>query len=117
MFKIETADKKEVLETLSYVKLQSNGVIILCKEEEAHGVLNKDHSLIYAFKDSPIADKYENCTVTRIDLDEYLEEYMKEKNISTLPERVEKTEADTQELNNTVETILTDVIPSLMMME
>lgn len=107
MFKIETENTKEVLETLQYVKLQSNGVIILCNEEEAHGVLNKDCSLIYAFADSPISDRYEIATVTRIDLDEYLDEYMKEKGISTLSERVKDIE-ETQNIMLTGESEVTE---------
>lgn len=89
MFKIKTAHAEEVLEKLTYIKLQSNGVIITCEsKEEAHGVLNKDFSLIYAFANSPIADKYEIAEVYPIALDEYLDTYLAEKKIIALPEKV-----------------------------
>ena len=89
MYKIKTSNIEEVLEEVTYVKLQSNGVIITCdNKEEGHGVLNKDHSLIYAFKDSPISDRYDIAEVSMIALDEYLSVYLKEKSITDLPTKV-----------------------------
>lgn len=90
MFKIKTAHAEEVIEKLTYIKLQSNGVIITCEnKEEAHGVLNKDSSLIYAFANSPIADRYEIAEAYPIALDEYLDAYLAERSITTLPQRVD----------------------------
>lgn len=107
MYKIKTAKVEEVLEYVTYVKLQSNGVIITCdSKEEAHGVLNKDHSLIYAFKDSPIADRYEVAEVTIIALDEYLQTYLKQQNISTLPDRVGDLEAQNKALIDGVNSVI-----------
>lgn len=97
MYKIKTENHEEVLENIVYVRLQSNGVIITCgNKEEAHGVLNKDHSLIYAFKGGPLVDKYDIADVSMIALDDYLSAYLKEKHISELPNKVQELEDDNE---------------------
>lgn len=77
MYRITYNETSEVLESLDYVKLQKNGVMVLCKEEEAQGILTKDHSEILALAGKGLEDRYELVEIQRINLDQYLEEYLK----------------------------------------
>lgn len=77
MYKITYNETSEVLESLDYVKLQKNNVMVLCKAEEAQGILTKDHSSILAIAGKGLENSYPLVDIQRINLDQYLEEYLK----------------------------------------
>ena len=75
MFKVIKNDNTfELIDKIKYVCKQKNGVIIQCDEENAQGIISKDNSQIYSFKDTPLSNDYEVVNIEELnDLDYILE--------------------------------------------
>ena len=71
MFKVIKNDNTiELIDKIKYVCKQKNGVIIQCEKENAQGIISKDNSQIYSFKDTPLSNNYEVVNIEELnDLD------------------------------------------------
>ena len=78
MYKITNLNSNdyEILDVINYVKIQNNGTIVICDESSAQGILSKDRSKIMALKDKGMENDYELVQIDKINLDQYLEEYL-----------------------------------------
>ena len=73
MFKVIKQDNTtELMSKLKYVCKQKNGVVVCCDKEKAQGLISQDNNIIYAFKDTDIANDYEVVEVEEIDDIEYM---------------------------------------------
>ena len=72
MYKVKRNNGEiEIFNKLKYVCNQKNGVVILCNEEKAQGIVSNDNSTIYAFENTALARDYEVVTMEEIDDFEY----------------------------------------------
>ena len=69
---IKSDNTTEFLSQLQYVYKQKNGVVICCDKDNAQGIISKDNSTIYAFKNTDIANDYEVVEVEEIDNLEFM---------------------------------------------
>lgn len=94
-------------ENLAYVKYQEkNNLMLLCGREEAQGILSKDNSEIFQFNEADkLKEEYPLCYVEEVSADERFEQ---------VETQAKETEAQTDELSLTVDSILTEVLPSLI---
>ena len=76
MFKVIKNDNTiELIDKIKYVYKQKNGAIIQCEREKAQGIISKDNSQIYSFKDTPLSNDYEVVNIEELnDLDYILEQ-------------------------------------------
>ncbi len=76
MYKITVPNLKLVYyqENLSYVKYQKeNDIMLMCGKEEAQGILSKDSSVIYQFREEDVLkEKYHVCKIEAISFDEMM---------------------------------------------
>lgn len=73
MFKATKSDNTiELFDKLNYVCKQKNDVVIQCDKEKAQGIISKDNSQIYSFKDTPLSDDYEVVNIEEINDIDYL---------------------------------------------
>ena len=75
MFKVTkiTDNKSEMFKSLSYVKNQDNGVMILTDNpEEAQGIIGSDNDTIYAIQNRGLDEQYEVVTIEEITVEDYL---------------------------------------------
>ena len=73
MFKVIKNDNTiELFDKLNYVCKQKNGVLIQCDKEKAQGIISKDNSQIYSFKDTPLSDDYEVVNIEEINDIDYI---------------------------------------------
>lgn len=73
MYRVTKSDNTiEFLSQIQYVCKQRNGVVICCNKDKAHGIISKDNSKIYAFKDTDISNDYEVVEVEEIDEMEFM---------------------------------------------
>ena len=64
---------EEMFKTLKFVKTQTNGVMILTKnEEEAQGIIGSDNDTIYAIQNRGLDEQYEVVTIEEITVEDYL---------------------------------------------
>ena len=109
MYKITVPDKgiSYYQENLSYVKYQAkNNLMLLCGEEEAQGIVSQDGSTIYKFnEEDQLKEEYLVCYLEEVSVDERFEQ---------VETQADETEAHTDELSLTVDSILTEVLPSLI---
>lgn len=63
-------------ENLAYVKYQKeNDIMLMCNKEEAQGILSKDYSVIYQFREEDVLkEKYHVCKIEEISFDEMMNE-------------------------------------------
>lgn len=77
MFKITVPDLNLLYyqETLDYVKYQQkNDIMIRCMKEEAQGIISKDASQIFLFKEiEEVQGKYSICQIEEVPESEYVE--------------------------------------------
>lgn len=94
-------------EVLSYVKYQGkNDLMLLCEREEAQGIVSRDGSTIYKFnEEDQLKEEYLVCYLEEVSVDERFEQ---------VETQADETEAHTDELSLTVDSILTEVLPSLI---
>lgn len=94
-------------ESLIYVKYQQkNNLMLICAKDEAQGILSKDGSQIYKFREEDVLkEEYLVCHVEEVSADQRFEE---------VESKTVQTEAKTDEIALTVDSILTEVLPSLM---
>lgn len=109
MYKITVESEKLIYyqEKLQYVKYQEkNDIMLLCNKDEAQGILSKDGSQIYQFNESDqLKEKYPICIIEEVSQDDRFDQVEKQ---------AAETEAHTDELSVTVDSILTEVLPSLI---
>lgn len=74
MYKLICNNDIQYAERVSYVRRQSNNVIVTCGHNDAEGFLDKTHSTIYAFAGSPLDGDYETGEVAELTLEEFVEE-------------------------------------------
>ena len=73
MFKVIKKDNTiELINKIKYIRKQKNGVITQCEREKAQGIISKDNSQIYSFKDTPLSNDYEVVNVEEIDDIDYM---------------------------------------------
>ena len=73
MFKVIKNDNTiELIDKIKYVYKQKNGAIIQCDKEKAQGIISKDNSQIYSFKDTPLSDDYEVVSIEEINDIDYI---------------------------------------------
>ena len=73
MFKVIKNDNTiELFDKLNYVCKQKNGVIIQCDKENAQGIISKDNSQIYSFKDTLLSGDYEVVNIEEINDIDYI---------------------------------------------
>ena len=73
MFKVIKNDNTiELIDKIKYVYKQKNGAIIQCDEEKAQGIISKDNSQIYSFKDTLLSDDYEVVNIEEINDIDYI---------------------------------------------
>ena len=73
MFKVIKNDNTiELIDKIKYVCKQKNGVIIQCDKEKAQGIISKDNSQIYSFKDTLLSDDYEVVNIEEINDIDYI---------------------------------------------
>lgn len=73
MYRVTKSDNTiEFLSQIQYVCKQRNGVVICCDKGNAQGIISKDNSTIYAFKNTDIANDYEVVEVEEIDNFEFM---------------------------------------------
>ena len=75
MFKVTKVSNntEEMFKTLKFVKTQTNGVMILTKnEEEAQGIIGSDNDTIYAIQNRGVDEQYEVVTIEEITVEDYL---------------------------------------------
>lgn len=89
-------------ENLQYVKYQEkNDLMLMCDESEAQGILSQDGSEIYTLNSEyHLKETYKLCKIETVDTYSELNEINKKN----------------QEVSQTLDSILTEVLPSLMMM-
>ena len=73
MFKVIKNDNTiELIDKIKYVYKQKNGIIIQCEKEKAQGIISKDNSQIYSFKDTLLSDDYEVVNIEEINDIDYI---------------------------------------------
>ena len=73
MFKVIKNDNTiELIDKIKYVYKQKKGAIIKCDKEKAQGIISKDNSQIYSFKDTPLSDDYEVVSIEEINDIDYI---------------------------------------------
>lgn len=94
-------------EQLSYVKYQEkNNLMLTCHVDEAQGVISKDGSTIYKFNaDDTLKEDYAVCTIEYVTTDE---------RFTQVETKADDTKEQADELAVAIDSILTDVLPSML---
>lgn len=93
-------------EELQYVKYQTkNNLMLACNAEEAQGIISKDGSTIYKFNENDtLKEDYTVCSVEYVTTDDRFVQ---------VETKTDETQEQTNELAMAIDSILTDVLPSM----